>query len=271
MDVSKLAQYHLRGGGGGAALRAYRHPGEQRGHRLSAARRNAWRKATRCNGWPSTSRDLLRLPGRGPKGMISRKKGRIINISSQAGFRRSSHRIDLLHGPRQPSPTWTKCLALEWAPQQHHGEPWHDFIQTPGTRRWLDDAAFRESVIRRIPLGRVGDVAEVAAPVVFLALSCRRPSSPARRSWWTAAGRYSNGKGTSSSRPGKSGPDRLLLGRYRKAGSTNPVAFHRDRVGVLTRPGKRSWDPTTTHPSPSAGQPDSCRGPFHSRGWCPPG
>jgi NAD(P)-dependent dehydrogenase (short-subunit alcohol dehydrogenase family) len=43
------------------------------------------------------------------------------------------------------------------------------FVETPGTRRWLDDPAFRASVVKRIPLGRVGRPEEVAEPVVFLA------------------------------------------------------------------------------------------------------
>lgn len=43
------------------------------------------------------------------------------------------------------------------------------FIRTPGTRKWLDDEKFRDSVIARIPLGRVGEPADVAAAVVYLA------------------------------------------------------------------------------------------------------
>ncbi len=43
------------------------------------------------------------------------------------------------------------------------------FITTPGTKKWLDDADFRASVRKRIPLGRIGKPGEVAAPVVFLA------------------------------------------------------------------------------------------------------
>ena len=43
------------------------------------------------------------------------------------------------------------------------------FITTPGTKKWLDDAEFRDSVRKRIPLGRIGKPEEVADPVVFLA------------------------------------------------------------------------------------------------------
>ncbi len=101
--------------------------------------------------------------------MMRQKKGRIVNISSQAG---------LIALPTESVYCMTKaavshltrCLALEWAPYNiavNAVAP--TFIETPGTRRWLDDAEFRQSVIRRIPLGRIGDPMEVARPVVFLA------------------------------------------------------------------------------------------------------
>ena len=43
------------------------------------------------------------------------------------------------------------------------------FIETPGTKKWLDNKSFRTSVQKRIPLGRIGNPVEVAGPVVFLA------------------------------------------------------------------------------------------------------
>jgi NAD(P)-dependent dehydrogenase (short-subunit alcohol dehydrogenase family) len=64
----------------------------------------------------------------------------------------------------------TKCLALEWAPYNitvNAVAP--TFIETPGTKKWLDDPEFRESVKRRIPLGKIGKPEDVARPVVFLA------------------------------------------------------------------------------------------------------
>jgi NAD(P)-dependent dehydrogenase (short-subunit alcohol dehydrogenase family) len=64
----------------------------------------------------------------------------------------------------------TKCFALEWATHNitvNAVAP--TFIRTPGTRKWLDDGAFLESVIARIPLGRVGDPTDVAGAVVYLA------------------------------------------------------------------------------------------------------
>ena len=103
------------------------------------------------------------------KVMIRQRGGRIINIGSQAG----SVALDtesVYCMTKAAIVHLTKCLALEWA---RHGIAVNavapTFIKTPGTRKWLDNAAFRASVLGRIPLGRIGVPADVAAPVVFLA------------------------------------------------------------------------------------------------------
>ena len=43
------------------------------------------------------------------------------------------------------------------------------YVETPLTEPFFRDPAFREKVLSRIPLGRLGRVEEVAAAVVFLA------------------------------------------------------------------------------------------------------
>jgi NAD(P)-dependent dehydrogenase (short-subunit alcohol dehydrogenase family) len=101
--------------------------------------------------------------------MIRRKSGRIINISSQAGFV-ALETESVYCMTKAAISHLTKCLALEWAKYNitvNAVAP--TFIKTPGTRKWLENEAFYQSVIQRIPLGRVGDPEEVAAPVVFLA------------------------------------------------------------------------------------------------------
>jgi NAD(P)-dependent dehydrogenase (short-subunit alcohol dehydrogenase family) len=103
------------------------------------------------------------------KAMIRQRKGRIINISSQAGFV-ALPTESVYCMTKAAIAHLTKCLALEWAPYNitvNAVAP--TFIETPGTKKWLDDADFRASVVKRIPLGRVGDPMEVAGPVVFLA------------------------------------------------------------------------------------------------------
>ena len=101
--------------------------------------------------------------------MIKQKRGRIINICSQAGFV-ALPTESVYCMTKAAIAHLTKCLALEWAPYNitvNAVAP--TFITTPGTKKWLDDADFRASVRRRIPLGRIGKPEEVAGPVVFLA------------------------------------------------------------------------------------------------------
>ena len=101
--------------------------------------------------------------------MIKQRKGRIINISSQAGFV-ALPTESVYCMTKAAISHLTKCLALEWAEYNitvNAVAP--TFINTPGTKRWLDDTAFRESVCKRIPLGRIGEPEDVAEPVVFLA------------------------------------------------------------------------------------------------------
>ena len=103
--------------------------------------------------------------------MIGQKRGRIINICSQAGFV-ALPTESVYCMTKAAIAHLTKCLALEWAPYNitvNAVAP--TFIQTPGTKKWLDDPEFRASVRKRIPLGRIGKPEEVAGPVVFLASS----------------------------------------------------------------------------------------------------
>ncbi|MDA8425841.1 MAG: SDR family NAD(P)-dependent oxidoreductase [Treponema sp.] len=100
--------------------------------------------------------------------MIAQNYGRIVNLSSQAGFvALSAESVYCM--TKAAVAHLTKCLALEWA---RYGITVNavapTFIETPGTVKWLGDEAFRASVVDRIPLGRVGKPSEVAAPVLFL-------------------------------------------------------------------------------------------------------
>lgn len=101
--------------------------------------------------------------------MIRQKYGRIINISSQAGFV-ALETESVYCMTKAAIAHLTKCLALEWAKYNitvNAVAP--TFIKTPGTLKWLNNEAFHDSVIKRIPLGRVGNPMDVAGPVVFLA------------------------------------------------------------------------------------------------------
>jgi NAD(P)-dependent dehydrogenase (short-subunit alcohol dehydrogenase family) len=101
--------------------------------------------------------------------MIERGGGRIINLSSQAGFV-ALPTESVYCMTKAAIAHLTKCLAVEWAP---HGINVNavapTFIRTPGTAKWLEDEAFHADLLSRIPLGRVGEPVDVAGAVVFLA------------------------------------------------------------------------------------------------------
>jgi len=102
--------------------------------------------------------------------MIRQKHGRIINMSSQAGFVAlptesvyCTSKAAIVH--------LTKCLAVEWGGHNitvNAIAP--TFIFTPGTEEALADPKFRADTIERIAaLHRIGDPMEVTGAVVFLA------------------------------------------------------------------------------------------------------
>lgn len=102
--------------------------------------------------------------------MIQQKYGRIINMSSQAGFAAlptesvyCMTKAALVH--------LTRCLAVEWG--KHNitvNAVAPTFIHTPGTEAVLADPKFRADVVERIAaLHRIGEPMDVAGAVVFLA------------------------------------------------------------------------------------------------------
>ena len=104
-------------------------------------------------------------------GMIAQSRGKIINVSSQAGsialdghgaYCTSKGGLNLL----------TKVMALEWGPyniQANAVAP--TVILTPmGTKVWGDPAT-AAPMLAKIPLGRFGQPVEVADLILFLASS----------------------------------------------------------------------------------------------------
>jgi len=103
------------------------------------------------------------------RSMMQRGGGRIVNLSSQAGFV-ALPTESVYCMTKAAIAHLTKCLAVEWGPRGIHvNAVAPTFIRTPGTEKWLHDDAFRRKVLSRIPLGRVGEPVDVAGAVVFLA------------------------------------------------------------------------------------------------------
>jgi NAD(P)-dependent dehydrogenase (short-subunit alcohol dehydrogenase family) len=102
--------------------------------------------------------------------MAERGYGRIVNMSSQAGFV-ALPTESVYCMTKAGIAHLTKCLAVEWG---EHGITVNGvaptFIRTPGTAAALGDPAFERDVVERIAaLHRIGEPVEVAGAVVFLA------------------------------------------------------------------------------------------------------
>jgi len=102
--------------------------------------------------------------------MIRQRSGRIINMSSQAGFV-ALPTESVYCTSKAAIAHMTKCLAIEWGKYNitvNAVAP--TFIHTPGTEEVLSDPAFRADTIERIAaLHRIGEPMDVAGAVVFLA------------------------------------------------------------------------------------------------------
>ena len=101
--------------------------------------------------------------------MMQQRYGRIINLSSQAGF-------VALPGESVYCMTkagiahLTKCLAAEWGKYNitvNAVAP--TFIYTPGTEEYLANEESKKHVLSKIVLGKIGEPKDVANAVLFLA------------------------------------------------------------------------------------------------------
>jgi NAD(P)-dependent dehydrogenase (short-subunit alcohol dehydrogenase family) len=104
--------------------------------------------------------------------MIRQKSGRIINLSSQAGFV-ALPAESVYCMTKAAIAHLTKCLAVEWGKYNitvNAVAP--TFIHTPGTESYLANPEFHSDVVERIAaLHRIGEPMDVAGAVIFLASS----------------------------------------------------------------------------------------------------
>ena len=103
------------------------------------------------------------------KVMIRQKKGKIINISSQAGsvglIKRSAY-----GSSKGAVNQLTRVLALEWG--KHNicvNALAPTFVETPMTRPMLEEKSFREYVMANILLGRLCKPNDLTGGLIFLA------------------------------------------------------------------------------------------------------
>jgi NAD(P)-dependent dehydrogenase (short-subunit alcohol dehydrogenase family) len=97
------------------------------------------------------------------------RPGVIINMSSQMGHVGSPTRT-IYCASKHAVEGFTKALAVELAP---HGIRVNSiaptFVETPMTRPYFENAAFRNDTLAKIKLGRLGRMEDVMGAVVYLA------------------------------------------------------------------------------------------------------
>lgn len=103
------------------------------------------------------------------KQMAKQKLGRIINVSSilgGIGMPNQTSYAASKGGVNQVTKVW----AAELAPFNIHVNAIAPaYIKTPMTETWLNDPVRYNEIVNSTLLGRVGDVSELAGPIVFLA------------------------------------------------------------------------------------------------------
>ena len=112
----------------------------------------------------------LRMAREVVRGLIElRSPGSIIQVSSQMGHVGASKRT-IYCATKHEIEGMTKALA--WEVGQHGirvNSVCPTFIATDMTRAQLEQPEFRNQVLRKIALGRLGELSDVMGPIVFLA------------------------------------------------------------------------------------------------------
>jgi NAD(P)-dependent dehydrogenase (short-subunit alcohol dehydrogenase family) len=99
----------------------------------------------------------------------AKQPGSIVNISSQMGHVGASRRT-VYCASKHAMEGFTKAMAVELAPHNIRvNSVGPTFIETPLTRPFFDNPAFKTEVLSKIKLGRLGQLHEVTGAIVFLA------------------------------------------------------------------------------------------------------
>jgi NAD(P)-dependent dehydrogenase (short-subunit alcohol dehydrogenase family) len=101
--------------------------------------------------------------------VMAGKPGSIINISSQMGHVGGPNRT-IYCASKWALEGLTKAMALDLAAEGIRVNTiCPTFVETPLTRPFLDDPGFKEQVLSKIKLGRLGRVEDLMGAIVFLA------------------------------------------------------------------------------------------------------
>ena len=103
--------------------------------------------------------------------MIERRFGKIINVASQNGVIGYYNRAAYCSS-KAGVVNLTRVLAIEWASKNINVNAiGPTFVRTPLTDKLFQEESFTSEVLRRIPLGRLGQPEDITGAVVFLASS----------------------------------------------------------------------------------------------------
>jgi NAD(P)-dependent dehydrogenase (short-subunit alcohol dehydrogenase family) len=95
--------------------------------------------------------------------------GSIINMSSQMGHVGAARRT-VYCASKHAMEGFTKAMAIELAPHNIRvNSLGPTFLETPMTRPFFENKAFRDEVLSKIKLGRLGQLEDLTGAIVFLA------------------------------------------------------------------------------------------------------
>jgi NAD(P)-dependent dehydrogenase (short-subunit alcohol dehydrogenase family) len=99
----------------------------------------------------------------------AKRPGSIINISSQMGHVGAARRT-VYCASKHAMEGFTKAMAIELAPHNIRvNSLGPTFLETPMTRPFFENKAFRDEVLAKIKLGRLGQLDELTGAILFLA------------------------------------------------------------------------------------------------------
>jgi NAD(P)-dependent dehydrogenase (short-subunit alcohol dehydrogenase family) len=101
--------------------------------------------------------------------IAAKRPGSIINISSQMGHVGAARRT-VYCTSKHAMEGFTKAMAIELAPHSIRvNSLGPTFLETPMTRPFFENKAFRDEVLSKIKLGRLGQLDELTGAILFLA------------------------------------------------------------------------------------------------------